>query len=126
MLNELDLASMFPSLSEAVNKSLESNNYCLTRIEDIISKLRGTLNSTTIDLTGSNTENENNPIKDKLQEDLDKDKARKEKRKELENESFDNATKETPEIQLEDPTLTEPQPDPVQATPPAPGEVILE
>lgn len=102
MLDHLNLASMFPNLSEAINKSLESNNYCLTRVEDITSKLRGTINAPEMNLSGDGT---SNPVKDKLQSDLDKEKARKEKRKEMENSQFDAATtpKETPQIELEDP-----------------------
>ena len=108
MLDHLQLASLFPNLSEAINKSLESNNYCLTRIEDITSKLRGTIKGTEMNLSGDDTGNSPaQGIKDKLQSDLDKEKERKEKRKEVENAQFDNAStpKETPEIELEDPNV---------------------
>lgn len=41
MLASKDLESFFPNLSEAQNKMLESNQYVLSRLEDILSKLRG-------------------------------------------------------------------------------------
>jgi hypothetical protein len=42
-LNELGMASYFPSLAEALKSALDSNQYMLTRVEDIISKLRGAI-----------------------------------------------------------------------------------
>ena len=35
------MASYFPSLAEALKSAVDSNQYMLTRVEDIISKLRG-------------------------------------------------------------------------------------
>lgn len=43
MLDALNLSSFFPTLGEASNKILESNQYVLTRIEDILSKLKGSI-----------------------------------------------------------------------------------
>jgi len=112
MLDSLGLASLFSNLPEAVNKSLEANNYCLTRIEDIISKLRGSMKTTPMELTenSSPTNPQAAQIKNKLQNDLDKEKERKEKRKETENLKEDTGTpvpgKEVPQIELEDPNPT--------------------
>lgn len=105
MLNGLGLASLFVTLPEAVNKSLEANNYCLTRIEDIISKLRGSMPTTTMDLTSNESSNDPqaSALKNKLQNDLDKEKERKERRKQQENNKEDAVSKETPQIELEDP-----------------------
>lgn len=101
MLDSLGLASYFPSLSEATNKALESNNYISTRVEDILSKLRGSINSKDIDLRGNTEENPNVAgIKNKLQQDADKEKARKQMRKDQENAELDNQTKETPEVEI--------------------------
>jgi len=129
MLDSLGLASFFPSLSEATNKALESNNYISTRVEDIISKLRGAMVTHDIDLQG--TEVEPNPdvaaIKNKLQSDSDKEKARKELRKEQENKDLEQKSKETPDIEvsedLEAPTLEAPVAPIVPAKPPAPPVV---
>jgi len=40
-LSALGLSSYFPEIGEATAKSLDANQYCLTRIEDVLSKLRG-------------------------------------------------------------------------------------
>jgi hypothetical protein len=105
MLNSVGIASLFPSLSEAINKSLESNNYISTRIEDIISKLRGTLQTNEIDLKSEDTTDEFSGLRDKLQENDRKEKERKEKKKKLEDESLDSVddgSKETPEVEIEE------------------------
>lgn len=116
MLDSLGLASYFPSLSEATNKALESNNYISTRVEDILSKLRGSMHTRKIDLKG--TDQEDNPavsdIKNKLQSDEDKEKARKKMRKEQENAELESSKKETPEVEIEEdlsaPPLAAPPP----------------
>ena len=41
MMDAVGIAAFFPNLAEATNKSLESNQYTLTRVEDILAKLRG-------------------------------------------------------------------------------------
>ena len=119
MLDSLNLASFFPSLSEATNKALESNNYISTRVEDIISKLRGAMETKDIDLKGN--EQEVNPavqgIKDRLQQGDDKEKARKEQRKAQQNSELDNANKETPEIEIDEDLGGEPG---APKAPPAP------
>jgi len=43
MMDKLNIASFFPTLAEATRSALESNQYMSTRIEDILSKLRGSL-----------------------------------------------------------------------------------
>ena len=124
MLDSLGLASFFPSLSEATNKALESNNYISTRVEDIISKLRGAMATHDIDLKGGEVESRPDvaAIKNKLQSDTDKEKARKELRKQQENEELEQKSKETPDIEvsedLEAPATPPPAP-PAPAKPPA-------
>lgn len=104
MLDSLGLASYFPGLSEAQNKALESNNYISTRVEDILSKLRGSVATKDIDLKGEGTPD--NPevagIKGKLQQDEEKEKARKQMRKEQESLDMENNNKETPEVEIEE------------------------
>lgn len=104
MLDHLGLASYFPSLSESTNKALESNNYIQSRIEDILSKLRGAMGSTEIDLKGdAEVENpEVASVKGKLQEDADKEAARKKMRKEQETAELTDKGKETPEVEIEE------------------------
>lgn len=94
MMDKLGIATYFPSLAEANSKSLESNQYALTRIEDILSKLRGSVEVPVhqqVDLKGPaeptaqipngvNTET----VKQNLAEEVAAEKARKERRKEQE------------------------------------------
>ena len=83
MLNKLGLSSMFSELSEILSKNLESSNYCQTRIENIISSLRGTMEAGNLDLTEENPPA--NPqvagIKDRLQKEQDNEAKRKNMRK---------------------------------------------
>ena len=39
MLNKLGISGFFPALAEATRSALESNQYCQTRVEEILSKL---------------------------------------------------------------------------------------
>jgi len=118
LLDSLGLASYFPSLAEAQNKALESNNYIATRVDDILSKLRGALATKEIDLEGRNEEDkpEVSGIKSKLKSDDEKEKARKQLRKDQEISEMSNKTKETPEIEIEE-DLAPPPPAPVLRAP---------
>lgn len=121
MLDGLGLASFFPSLSEAANKALESNNYISTRIEDILSKLRGSMHASEIDLKGNDEVSPQiSGIKDKLKQDEEKENARKKQRKEQEAAEFD-AAKETPEIEIEEDLAPPPTPAAPAAPVPAPA-----
>lgn len=104
MLNALNLSQMFPGLSESHNKALESNNYILTRIEDISSKLRGTIKGAPIDLTpkqNMSADPKAEVIKQNLEKQEEAEKRRKELRKQVENEALDKM-KETPAIEVSD------------------------
>lgn len=105
MLDSLGLAPFFPSLSEAQNKSLEANNYISSRVDEILSKLRGSMNAKRIDLEGDEEINkpELSGIKNKLQEDEDKEVSRKKMRKEQELlESTKSLNKETPQVEIQE------------------------
>lgn len=103
MLDHLGLAPYFPTLAEATNKQLEANQYCLTRIEDILSKLRGTMQTSKIDLTNENQgklspESEN--AKANLEQDEQKEKQRKEVKKQIQEQTdLEKATKPEGEIE---------------------------
>jgi hypothetical protein len=121
MLDSLGLASYFPSLSEATNKSLESNNYISTRVEDIISKLRGAIGTHDIDLKGDAEEKpEIAGIKNKLKSDDDKEKARKQMRKDQEISDMESHDKETPKIDIEEDLGAKPEAPPAPPAPPPP------
>lgn len=105
MLKNKGLSSYFPSIGEMLKASLDSNNYCSTRIEDILSKLRGFYGSGSIDIN----EKENpSPdvvgVKEKLQQDAEKEKRRKQQRKEQEAAEFDAGIgkPEAPEVEIDE------------------------
>jgi hypothetical protein len=122
MLNRLDLASLFPSLAEAINKSLESNQYISTRVDDILSRLRGTLDTKNIDLTGN--EQEQNPqtqqVKQKLIQENDQEQSRKKMRKDQENQELTNSNKISPEVDVAGEMAEPMAPAPATARPPLP------
>lgn len=125
MLDSIGLASFFPQLSEATNKALESNNYISTRVEDILSKLRGQVTTKDIDLRGDNTleKEEVIPLKNKLKQDEEKEKNRKQQRKEQEQADLDASNKEeAPEIEIDEDLSPPKAPAPVApaVTPPLP------
>lgn len=103
MLDSKGLASYFPSLSEAINKSLESNNYISTRLDDILSRLRGAMSGKGVDLKGTNEEvPEVAGIKKNLTDADEKEKRRKEQRKAQEVAELEGGGKEVPEVEIEE------------------------
>lgn len=126
MLDHLGLAPYFPTLAEATNKQLEANQYCLTRIEDILSKLRGTMQTSKIDL-----KNENQPpnpeaegIKTNLEQEEAKEKQRKEVKKQIQDQTVLEKSKPEGEIEGAPQELAQPAeietPTPAPAAPPVP------
>jgi len=121
MLDSLGIASYFPSLAEATNKSLESNNYISTRVEDILSKLRGAMDTEEIDLQGNDTDRPDVAgIKSKLKNESEKEKARKQQRKDQEIADLEGKDKETPEIEIEEDLAGPSAPAPVAKPAPLP------
>lgn len=126
MLDSLGLAAYFPSLSEATNKALESNNYISTRVDDILAKLHGSIETKEVDLRGDSNPRASSPeidsLKNNLQDQENKEKSRKKLRKEQADQELDLATqqpKETPEIDIEE-DLSKPEPAPEAPIPAAP------
>ena len=114
-------------LSEATNKALDSNNYISTRIDDILSKLHGAMETKDLDLTGRSqppvTSPEVEAVKNKLQTQQEKDNLRKELRKQKQDEDLDMSAKETPDLEVQE-DLSEPvapaAPPPATPAPAAP------
>jgi hypothetical protein len=122
MMDSVGISSFFPGLSEATNKSLESNNYISTRLEDILSKLRGSMATKEIDLKGEGDveKPELAGLKNNLKTNEEKEKARKQMRKDQETaELTGNEAKETPEVEIEE-DLGPKAPPPPAARPPVP------
>jgi hypothetical protein len=121
MLDRLGLASFFPSLGECVQKSHESNNYVSTRLEDILSRLRGTLETRNLDLEGDNAppaSGEAQMLQGKLQREQDAEQQRKKMRKDLSNRELENAGKPKPDLEVAEDLGAAP---PQVAPPPAPA-----
>ncbi len=120
MLDHLGLASFFPSLSEATNKALESNNYILTRIEDIIMQLSGAVKTKNIDLAGNENDTPEHAmgVRRNLEDQEKTDKERKEMRKELADKALEERSKEdAPDLEVTEDDL---EPTPAPAAPPIP------
>lgn len=126
MMDKLGLSSFFPSLAEATRSALESNQYCLTRIEEVRSKLGGALDGKGQSLhdMGQQHSIRNQPdetelkvdeepvepglegVKQRLGDQMQKEKLRKEMRKNVEQSNLlnqvENRTskgKEKPEVE---------------------------
>lgn len=101
MLDSKSLSSYFPQLSEAMSDALKSNNYISTRVDDVLSKLRGSIKSQDVDLVGGES---NDPqmagIRDKLKQDEDKEKQRKQNRKNQADSELDQPQKEKPQVEM--------------------------
>lgn len=89
MMDRLNISAFFPNLAEASSKSLESNQYALTRVEEILSKLRGAVKTPVeqeLDLTGTEVPREALPevhpeqVRQNLKNQEIANKARKERR----------------------------------------------
>ena len=130
MMDRAGIASFFPSLAEAMNKSLEANQYCQTRIEDILAKLRGSIESPmaeSIDLAGEDepeVSESMETIQKKLQREEEKEKQQKEKIKEEKesvlNKDIENELTNTP-VKIKE--MTQPKvPQPQPQRPPQPTQ----
>jgi hypothetical protein len=105
MLTAKGLGAVFAvTLSEIQNRNFDSGNYISTRLEDMLSKLRGSLPTNDVDLTGR--ENEASPdaaaIKAKLEQDQAKEKERKQFRKQQENAELEAPQKAVPQVDMEE------------------------
>src|ERR1019366_3210064 len=113
MLDHLGFAPFFPSMAEATNKSLESNQYISTRVEEILSRLRGTLATKEIDLKNENPPQvtpQTEEVANKLEDSIEKEKARKQMRKNIENETLmDPDKEETPNVEMKEDLTPTPQ-----------------
>lgn len=105
MMDQLNLSSFFPGLAEASSKSLESNQYALSRIEEVLSKLKGSIKNPKekeLDLLGKQPSTSPDSellegMRSSLQTESDKEKARKQQRKQEEQAK---AEKLIPEIEV--------------------------
>lgn len=124
MLDHLGLAPYFPSLAEATNKQLEANQYCLTRIEDVLSRLRGTMETANIDLKDEKRKlpEKSESIRAGLDQDEQKERQRKEVKKQMQDQIDLEKTK--PEAAVENaPQELANQPVEVESPAPKPAAI---
>lgn len=105
MMDHLNLSSFFPTLAEASSKTLESNQYALTRIEEILSKLKGSIKNPKdqeIDLLGQDKPNLDNIPDDidpkQINQNLQLDRQEQEKIKEQRQQERAQISKEKQDL----------------------------
>jgi hypothetical protein len=123
MLDKLGLVALFPTLAEASNKSLESTNYMLSRIEQVLAQLRGLDdNVKTPDLTDENVPPtpEAAAAKQSIEQRQEAEQARKQRRKEIADQALAEKAKPEPTLEVAEdlsaplPTTPVPPPSPVR------------
>lgn len=126
MLDQLGLASYFPELAESTAKALESNQYCGTRVEDILGRLKGSITTPVeheVDLAGEKPgASEGNAVglKNTLENEKQKEDARQSAKEKAQNAQQDAAIANPQAVPAEVNTQELAQPAEVQA-PPKPG-----
>jgi hypothetical protein len=88
MMDRLGLASFFPALGEAMSKALEANQYIGNRLQEILGKVKSSVEAPGsdewVEITPENHPQETEGVRQRLQQNIDKEEARKEMRKERE------------------------------------------
>lgn len=119
ILNRLGMSALFPEISESLQKLYESTSYILTRLEKVNSQLRGTIDTSNIELVPNKVLDLAPGVqqaKDQIETKQDEDKKRREMRKQLETENIMNP---------KEPVAPEAIPAaPLEAPAPSPGEEI--
>jgi len=96
MMDQLGLSSFFPQLGEAQSKALESTQYISTRLEDVLSKLQGSVQSAEGEKwveQSKTTDPDTQAVQNDLQSKQDKEEERKEMRKQKSDEKLDRSNK---------------------------------
>lgn len=83
MMDRLGIGTYFPSLGEASRSALDSNQYISTRVEEILSKLRGTVAQDTDAIFTDETSPGASELAQALEQDQQKEEAAKERRKQM-------------------------------------------
>ena len=115
MLDKIGLASYFPALAEATKSALESNQYMSTRVEDILSRLRGSIEpESPLELTTTETEEAvtGDTLK-QVRQNLETGEERERVRKEQRQKGIEDVAPSVPAEELAQPVN-------VETTPPAP------
>lgn len=101
MMDRLGIGAFFPSLGESLRSALESNQYVSTRIEDVLSKLRGSIEHVETDEILEGKEEitpENAAIRRNLEEQQEKERERHERRREREEQRAEKQEQQQQQI----------------------------
>ena len=110
MMDKLGISSFFPGLGEATRSALESNQYVSTRVEDVLSKLRGSLDAEQAEktfMTEENSSPETAGLRRSLQQEEDLEEKRRESRRKREDARAageEQRASETPPVPARAPT----------------------
>lgn len=94
MMDQLGLSSFFPQLGEAQSKALESTQYISTRLEDVLSKLQGSVQSAEGEKWVEQEKTvspETQAVQNTLQSEKDKEEKRKQMRKQKSDEKLEQS-----------------------------------
>lgn len=95
MMDRLGLASFFPALGEAMSKALESNQYIGSRLGDILTQVRGS-----VDTPGASewveVNKKENPQTSEIRKRLEAQKEKEQKRKDLRKQKEDDQAEGKP------------------------------
>lgn len=132
MLNRLNLSSMFPNLGETIHKNYEVTAYSLSRLEDVISKLKGASDiKDAVNLVQPDRQvsPEAEQVRKNLQQSTDAEKDRKRMRQQMQDQKMLEQVNK-PELEVESPgeelasepveVKSAPTPKPLPAQKPAP------
>jgi hypothetical protein len=102
-LTKLNLATYCEELYESLGKSFDLYNYIGIRIDSVLSKLKGAVETTSIEITPVKLDSKLESIKNKLENDEQKEQERKDLRKNKEIndlEKSEESSKETPKVDI--------------------------
>lgn len=96
MLSTLGLSSYFNNLSEIIQKNHEASNYSISRLSDILTKLRGAIAEDALPVVEqpNDVSPEIKAIQDKLETQRNKEENRKELRKQLQDNELEEQIQE--------------------------------
>jgi hypothetical protein len=101
MMQKLNIQMYFSALGEVAQKNLDAAQYSLTRLDDMLSKLKGAMPSGNLDLNGK--ENATPPQAQGLVQSLEKsdqeEKQRKQMKKDLDTKQTAEKLKPVPEVE---------------------------
>ena len=118
MMDRIGLASFFPSLGEAMSKALEANQYIGNRLEEILTKLKGSVDIPSASNWIENRQ-EDHPETAGIRQRLEEEDAQEEQRKQMRKErEMARLQDQAPAAKTQDELTALPQPSHVEKVAP--------